>query len=141
MTSEHNEKIFRRWVQEVWNEKRESAIEEMFAQDGLATCPKNLPNSPIRGIEDFKSFFRGRHQAVHHFKMTIEDLVCEADKVTALCRIVGIKQYGNTDDCGKEIEISGLYIVKIIAGKIIEAWHGFDFDNSYRRIDELMRQS
>ena len=36
-----------RWFEEVWNNKREDAIDEMFAEDGIA-APKGLRHCTVR---------------------------------------------------------------------------------------------
>lgn len=135
--SEENERLFRRWVEELWNQKRESVVDELFAADGLAVCPNNPLEKPVRGIENFKKFFRHRLSNLLNFNITIEHLISAGDKITALCTVSAIKVEKNNSR--SKIEVLGLYIVKFAAGKIIEAWHGFDFDKRYKNIDDLLR--
>jgi hypothetical protein len=42
----------------VWNEGREEAIDEMFAEDGVAYGLADETRAPLGGASGFKPFFR-----------------------------------------------------------------------------------
>ena len=49
--SEHNKAFIRRWFEEVWNNGREEAIDEMFAEEGVANGLVDDAGQPLRGPE------------------------------------------------------------------------------------------
>lgn len=55
--SEEYETLMHRWFEEVWNQGRADAIDEMFAEDGLAYGLPTENGEPIRGPKDFRCFF------------------------------------------------------------------------------------
>ena len=67
-----------RWFEEVWNNKREDAIDEMFAEDGVGY---GLGPENINGPENFKVFHRAFVSAYPNLKVTVEDTVVEGDKI------------------------------------------------------------
>ena len=41
--------FMRRWFEEVWNKGREEAIDELFAEDGIAHGLANVAGAQLRG--------------------------------------------------------------------------------------------
>ena len=78
--SEENKKLVRRWFEEVWNQQREEAIDEMFAPGGKAYGFPN-PNSVLVGPESFKSVHRIFLGAFPDLRITVRDIITEGDKV------------------------------------------------------------
>ena len=54
--SEENKALVRRWFEEVWNEGRAEAIDEMFDENGIAHGLSDDPENPIRGPQEFTPF-------------------------------------------------------------------------------------
>src|SRR5688500_15753628 len=108
---------FNRWMEEVWNKRQESAIDELMDA-----------NAKIHGLEtemigpaDFKPFFRNFLQAFPTVHVEAEMLVSndeiEAGHFTVTARSAE----------GKDVNFSGLGIVKYKDDKIIEVWNAVDF--------------
>ena len=133
--SEENKELVRRWFEEVWNKGRADAIEEMFDVNGIAHGLSDDPSQPIKGPTDFKPFYTTFREAFPNLKIVIEDMVAEGDKVAARCSVHG-KHEG--DFMGKAatqspVDITGIAIVRIENGKIVEAWNNFDFMTMYKQ--------
>ena len=61
--------------------------------------------------------------------VTIEDMVAEGDKVAARCSVRG-KHSGDSlgfAATNAPVEFTGISIVRIRNGKIVEGWNNFDF--------------
>ena len=56
LMSEENKALVRRWFEEVWNQGRADAIDEMFGEYGIAHGLSDDPSNPLRGPGDFKPF-------------------------------------------------------------------------------------
>ena len=72
-------------------------------------------------------------------KIVIEDMVAEGDKVAARCSVGG-KHEGDlmeTAATQSPVEFTGMTIVRIENGKIVEAWNNFDFMTMYKQIGRL----
>jgi predicted ester cyclase len=137
--SEKYETLLHRWFEEVWNKGREEAIDEMFAEDGIAHGLNDSEGNPIRGCEGFKALQRNFRKAFPNLKITIEETVSEGDKIAAVCKVTAIHEGEGIGvaPTNQPIDFTGLTIVKIKDGKIIEAWNEFDFMKMYSQVGAL----
>jgi predicted ester cyclase len=137
--SEKYETLLHRWFEEVWNKGREEAIDEMFAEDGIAHGLNDSEGNPIRGCEGFKAFQRNFRKAFPNLKITIEETVSEGDKIAAVCKVTAIHEGEGIGvaPTNQPIDFTDLTIVKIKDGKIIEAWNEFDFMKMYSQVGAL----
>jgi steroid delta-isomerase-like uncharacterized protein len=137
--SEDLKAFIRRWFEEVWNKGREEAIDEMFAEDGVAHGLADETGATLKGPAGFKPFFRNFRGAFPDIKVIVEDTVAEGDKVAARCTL---RATHAGDSLGfaathKPMEINGIAIVRIRDGKIVEAWNNFDFMSMSRQLGTL----
>jgi predicted ester cyclase len=108
----------------------------MFAEDGIAHGLVDESGQELRGPANFKPFFRKFRAAFPDIQVIVEDCICEGDKAAARCTVRG-KHTG--DGLGiaatnNPIEFSGLCIVRVEGGKIVEAWNNFDFASLNQQI-------
>ncbi len=134
--SEENKQLIRRWFEEVWNNGRVDAIDEMFAENGIAHGLSDDPSQPITGPREFQPFHTLFRDAFPNMMIVVEDIVAEGDKVAARCS-VRAKHEG--DFMGKEatqspVEFTGITIVRVANGKIAEAWNNFDFMRLHKQV-------
>jgi hypothetical protein len=74
--SEQNKALARRWFEEVWNQGRESTIDELFHPQGKA-CGFPDPDSVLVGPEGFKAVHRQFNNAFTNLHIDIHDLIAE----------------------------------------------------------------
>jgi len=125
--SDTNKEVVRRWSEEVWNKGRSEAIDEMFASHGRAHGLGD--DDAVIGPTEFKQFHAQFRSAFPDMVIVVEDMVAEGDKVVARCSVRG-KHTG--DSLGfaathMPIVFTGMTLVRIENGKIVEAWNNFDF--------------
>ena len=139
MLVDDNKALIRRWFEEVWNKGRAEAIDEMFAVDGVANGLSDEKGEPLRGPEDFKPFFYKFREAFPDIEVVVEDTVAEGDKVAARCRVRGTHQGDNLGVAAtqKPVEFTGIAIVRIENGKIVEAWNNFDFMSMFQQLGAI----
>jgi predicted ester cyclase len=125
-----------RWFDEVWNKKREEAIDEMVTEDvvGYGLGPDN-----IVGPESFKAFHRSFVSAYPNLRVIVEDTVTEGDKIAARCRVTGVH---SGDGIGiaptdRTVDFTGMLIARVEDGKIAEAWNEFNFMEMYKQVGAL----
>lgn len=137
--SDENVALIRRWFEEVWNKGREEAIDEMFAADGIAHGLNDEVGRIMRGPVDYKPFFRTFRSAFPEIEVVVEDTVAEGDKVAARCLVRGKHQSDSLGFAatGQSAEFTGITIVRIEKGKIVEAWNNFDFMTMYKQLGAL----
>src|SRR5215204_4698314 len=87
--SEENKALIRRWFEEVWNNGREDAIDEMFAAEGIAHGLVEEGDKTMRGPAGFKPFFQKFRSAFPDIEVVVEDTIAEGDKVVARCVVRG----------------------------------------------------
>ena len=137
--SEENRQLVRRWFEEVWNKGRVEAIEEMFDENGIAHGLADDPSNPIKGPRNFRPFHTVFRDAFPNMMIVVEDMVAEGDKVAARCSIRA-KHEGEflgraaTDS---PVDFTGITIVRIDKGKIVEAWNNFDFMALHKQVGLL----
>lgn len=135
-TAQANKALVRRWFEEVWNKGRAEAIDEMFAADGIAHGLSDDAENPLQGPADFKPFHETFRGAFPDIEVIVEDLIAEDDKVAARCSVRG-KHTGDhlgVAASNAPVDFTGVSIVRIKDGKIIEAWNNFDFMRMNRQI-------
>jgi predicted ester cyclase len=137
--SEENKHLLRRWFEEVWNKGRVDAIEEMLDANGIVHGLSDDPANPIKGPQDFKPFHTVFREAFPNMMIVVEDMVAEGDKVAARC---SVRARHEGDFFGKSatqspVDFTGIAIVRIEYGKIVEAWNNFDFMSLHKQVGLL----
>jgi len=120
MSTEENKDIVRRY-QEAYNTANYDALDEVVAAAVLT--PNMISNMP-RGLEGAKLVHQKTLTGMPDYHTAIEDLIAEGDKVVARVRITGTHtgDFYGIPPTGKHIDLSGIYIVRIADGKIVEHW-------------------
>lgn len=135
-TLDANKTLVKRWFDEVWNKGRAEAIDEMFAPDGIAHGLSDDPAAPMRGPAAFRPYQETLRGAFPNIEVVIEDLIAEGDKVVARCSV----RARHTGDhlgvaaSGAPVDFTGMTIVRIKDGKIVEGWNNFDFTRMNKQI-------
>ena len=111
MSSEENKALVRREQEELWNATGNlDAAQELFVADHVEAARQEAADFR-EGFPDVVS--------------TIEDLIAEGDKVVARWRARATHQgeYMGIAPTGKEVELTGISVYHIEAGKIAESWN------------------
>ncbi len=137
--SEENKELLRRWFEEVWNKGRAEAIDEMFDENGIAHGLADDPSNPIKGPTQFRPFHTTFREAFPNMSIVIEDMVAEGDKVAARCSVRGKHEGELMGRAATQapVEFTGMTIVRIDNGKIVEAWNNFDFMTMYKQCGHI----
>lgn len=127
--SEENKALLRRWFEEVWNNGRASAIDELFAEDGLAHGLADEQGGAIRGPLEFKPFHAKFRGAFPDINVIVEDILAEGDKLAARISVRGRHTGDHLGVAASQaaVDFTGMVMVRIKDGKIAEAWNNIDF--------------
>ena len=111
MSIEENKAIALRVNDEVWTEGNLDAVDEIVAADLVWHYTK------INGVEAFKQNLTAFRTDFPDLRIITEELVAEGDKVA-----VHMTGQGTHAPTGKQVTWTGTAILRIIDGKIVEAW-------------------
>jgi len=120
MSLERDKEIVRRY-QEAYNAADYDALDEVVAADVLTP---NMISTMPRGLEGAKLVHQKTLIGMPDYHTTIEDLIAEGDKVVARVAMTGTHtgDFYGIPPTGKRINVTGIYIVRIADGKIVEHW-------------------
>jgi steroid delta-isomerase-like uncharacterized protein len=122
--SQQNKEFVRRWFEEIWNNGRASAVDEMLPAEGVI---HGLGGS-MRGPEPFKAFHAAYREAFPDITIRIDDMVAEGD-------LVALRWSGTATHKGdslgftatqQRVAFTGMGFVRVVDGKLVEAWNNFD---------------
>ncbi len=137
--SEENKALLRRWFDEVWNNGRADVIEELFDENGIAHGLGDDPANPIKGPSGFRPFYETFRQAFPNMMVDVDDVIAEGDKVVARCSVRAKHEgeFMGRAATQAPVAFTGITIVRIENGKIVEAWNNFDFMTMYKQVGHL----
>lgn len=120
MSIEENKAIVRRY-QEIYNSNDLESLGEVVAENLLA--PKIMPGMKP-GLEGAKQVHATTLIGMPGWHTAIDDLIAEADKVVARITMTGTHtgDFWGIPATGRKVEFTGIYIVRIANGKIVEHW-------------------
>ena len=121
MSTEANKALARRFNEEVFNKGNIQAIDELFSPSYVNhTAPPGLP-AGSNGTKVFVTMFRTAFPDLH---ITLEDIIAEGEKVVTRWLAQGTQQgaFLGVAATGKPIRLSGIDILRIVDGKIVEHW-------------------
>jgi predicted ester cyclase len=125
--SETNKLLLKRWFEQVWNQKSEAAIDEMFAKEGKS---RGFPEagSFLVGPESIKQVHRTFIGAFPNLHVNVEDVVAEGDHVAVRWR--AIASHGGDHlgfpATGKNVSLDGSTFAIIKGNQIVESWNQMD---------------
>jgi steroid delta-isomerase-like uncharacterized protein len=114
----------KRWFEEVWNQGRREAIAEMLASD----CVIHDGGLDTHGPEGFYPFFDRIRATFSDVHITVDDTLAEGNTLCVRWSFVA-KHTGNglgVPPTRRTINVTGITIVRISDGKVVEAWQNWD---------------
>jgi predicted ester cyclase len=129
--------ILHRWFEEVWNQGREAAIDEMSYHDVHGHGLKAADGNEVQSMDGFKAYYRQMRAALSDIHVIVEDVITEGDLTVARCTITAKHTgdgLGNAPK-GNPIQSTGMTMARIKEGKIAEAWNNFDFLTMYQQME------
>ena len=123
--SEENKALVRRLIKEV-EKGNLNVVDEVLAPDFVDhdLLPDQEPDR-----EGYKRNLSKDLDAFSDFDITIEDQIAEGDKVVTRCRWRGTHDRGKAmgrPPTGKKVEVTTIFIHRIVGGKVKEEWSASD---------------
>lgn len=124
--SAENKAIMQRYFEEAWNKGNLSVLDEIVSPDYVNHNPP-VPGLPP-GPEGLKPVFQAGRAAFPDLHYTIEEQIADGDKVVTRWTSRGTHrgELMGIPATGKQVNITGIHIARIVGGKIVEHWRQSD---------------
>jgi steroid delta-isomerase-like uncharacterized protein len=124
--AQENSILIRRWFEEVWNNGRMEAIDEMASPDVIGHG--QAQHATDIGLREFKPFVQALRSAFPDMKVTIDYIIEQGDKVVArwTSTMTHRGEFLGIAPTGKKATITGTTTQRISGGKIVEGWDNWD---------------
>ncbi len=125
MSVEEHKAIQRR-VYELFSSGNLAALEEVIAPDAVDHNAQPGMATGLEGVRQTLGMFRATFPDL---RFTAEDMLAEGDRVAARITATGTHrgEFQGLPPTGKQVTISGIEIVRIANGRVVERWGQFDF--------------
>src|SRR5919202_553510 len=129
---DRNKALLRRFYSELWGQGDLGAIPELVSEDFVDHHP--LRGAPP-GREGLAALVTTWRTAFPDMRETVEDLIAEGEKVVGRFTMRGTHsgEFMGVPATGRSVTMSGIDIVRVEGGKIVEFWYG-------EHLLELMQQ-
>lgn len=123
------EKLYQKWIAELWNKGKVSVVDELFDPNGVAYYPYFLiGDEPIRGIENYKKFFGLMNSTYREITAEILEISSKDNAVTSLGLVNAVPIEQDRPDDKHKLTISAKVLTRTVFrdGKIIEIWKNME---------------
>ena len=122
----------RRWFEEVWNQRRLSAIEELLTPESVG----HTEAGDLRGVDEFKRFQADVLSAFPDLCLSIEAIVADGDDVVIRWRASGCH---TGDGLGvsatqQPVSFEGMTWHRYRDGKLMEGWNFWNHAGMVQRL-------
>jgi steroid delta-isomerase-like uncharacterized protein len=126
MSTEENKAIVRRVNDEVWSEGHLDVIDELIADDFVATIV-GAPEQ-IRGPQGFREFVVMYRKAFPDLRITVDEQFAEGETVVTRWTAIGTNEgeLMGMPATGKQATTAGININRVSGGKLVQGWGLFD---------------
>ena len=122
MSAEDNKALVCRFIEGL-NQGNGAVIDELFVPDFV----RHDPAGGFRSREDYKRHLLSLGSALAG-QLTIEDLIAEGEQVVVRYTYRGTHrgQWRGLPPTGRAVTFTGIFICRILDGKIVEGWENAD---------------
>jgi steroid delta-isomerase-like uncharacterized protein len=126
MSTEEDKAIVRRINDEVWSRGRLDVIDELIADEFVATVI-GAPEQ-IRGPQGFREFVVMYRNAFPDLRITIDEQIAEGESVVTRWTATGTHEgeLMGMAATGKQATTAGINVNRVSGGKLVEGWGLFD---------------
>lgn len=135
MSVEKNKSLIRRFYEEVANKGNMAVVDELIADEYVVHGVPARAEAPP-GPEGDKQIFTMYRTAFPDLRFTFEDQIAEGDKVVTRLTIRGTHQgeFMGIAPTNRPITVTGVSIVRIAGGKLVEGWVNIDMLGMMRQL-------
>ena len=116
-SAEENKAVARRWLDEFWSTGNLALADEIFAP----TYVRHDPDGPMTGPDAIRRYVATIRADLPDLHFVADDMVAEGDRV-----VMRWTASGTHTPTSRQITFTGVDILRIRDGKIVESWPCFD---------------
>ena len=122
--SEQNKALMRRVFEEVYNQGRLDAADDLAASDVVI----HKGSQVIQGREGIKGYVSALRAAFPDLHITVEEQLAEGDRVVTRWTAHGthLGEFQGLPPTGRQVRVTGTDIDRIVSGKAVECWTTMD---------------
>src|SRR5512146_3065073 len=104
--NEQNRALALRWMEEVWNQRREEAVDELMHADAVG----HMEGGDVHGPAGFKIAREAFLEAIPDLRIEVEDSLAEGDQVVLRWRVTGTHRGAGLGipPSGRRVEARGI---------------------------------
>ena len=116
-----NKELVRRFYKEVFSDWKMTLVDEILSPQFVShDWPEGSPTGP----QGFRNFYSAIRSALPDARYEVDDLIAESNKVVVRWRLLGIHKgdFRGIAPTDRSIELKGIAIYRLDAGKLMERW-------------------
>lgn len=119
--------LVRRWFEEVWNQRRSAAIDELLAKDGVIHGLGD-EGRDLRGPEAFRPFQQKFLSALPDMHIKIDEVIADGDRcaVRFTCEGTHRGDQLGVPPTNRRVRFTAMAFVHCRDGKLVEGWNEID---------------
>ena len=119
-------------INNVWNRGDMDALDTLISPDFI----NHTSDNPREGRDGFKARVQMIRTAFPDWELVVEDMIGEGDKVVTRWRAHGTHRgrFAEIEPSGRQIEVTGIAIDRVIGGKRVEGWVQWDMQGLLRQL-------
>ena len=124
MSTEDNKTLVHRFFEEFANQGNLAVADDLFVPEYV----HHFPDEDIHGPDGMKQLDKRLRTAFPDWQISADDVIAEGDKVVVRYTMHGTHQGEGFDiaPTGKRVVYTGIDIIRIADGKIVEQWTEID---------------
>jgi len=109
-----------RWMDEIWNQRREEAVDELMHEAAVG----HMEGGDVMGPAGFKMVRAAFLQAVPDLRIEVEDAVAEGESVVVRWRVTGTHRGDGLGipPSGRAVDARGMSWFHVRDGRLVEGW-------------------
>jgi steroid delta-isomerase-like uncharacterized protein len=134
MTAEENQAVVRRLFDEVWNQGKDAAVDELLTPETLFYSP--LSPQPRRGTQPLKEYMHYLHGTFPDIHYTVDQMFGEGDRVAVrwTSRQTHSRPFMGSPPTGKQLVISAIEFFQVTDGRIQNIWLEVDLPSTMKQL-------
>ena len=139
--SEASKQVLKRWFDEVWNQKREAAIDELFTPGGL--CYGFPDDNSAIGIEEYKKTYHAFCGAFPDLHVELGEIKEDGNRASAawVATMTHTGDHLGFPASGKKVDLHGHSTVEVANGRILNGWNQVDVASLFQKLQQPEEQS
>ncbi|MDG3006148.1 ester cyclase [Paludisphaera mucosa] len=132
--SAENRTLSRRWFEEVWNERRADAIDELLSPEGVG----HMESGDFVGVEPFRQVRDQFIAAFPDLRFEIEDMVADGDAVVVRWNVRGTHTGEGLGiaPCHRPVTARGMTWHRFHDGVMVEGWDAWNQGAFFQHLQE-----